>query len=1059
MRYLWKNLIAIAIIAPISFGAVYFGLPLLQQPEVSSEYQKTPTQKFITNLQNNFEIGEARVAITKYQETSVIDSYLDKAKIKFTTNDKLDLTFGGNVLLSGSVEGNLTANFNNNPLLDLAFTFTDNKAFLNFKEKYTENDVSKDYSKLLKINVNNILDIMNYIPVQMPSLGDSFDMSSLGSMITNIKDESEKYGNSQNPYAFTLPLNFDGLYDRSGNTISLIFFGDENFEPSAIRLTSNLALYGYEVSLEVDKMGIYNGEGISAPSNSNNYQSLDGVVDLAKLTPNLMEIFNKKKSNVDFDLSLSLPKGISTKLNGAISFDVNDNSYGINTTVIDGATNKSFGLKALFEGNTTYIDYASGALLGKIETSTAEEMFKKVNDLVEKYTKKNVITTITELIDDFKNSDKIDEVITHISSIDSIRKLDELIDIVTLPGVTTITFNSDIIGYEFGSIKLTVNTSSDNQVLESIELNGFEYGSYSLGLKLSLSDFTLPQIDKVNASSLAPISSLLDIIPELVDQKQYAIDANMNIEGAKNMTLNSKIQFDTTAQEYYGELIFDDSTFKHYLKFDGERDLSLEDSVCYAYYDNAERLTDDYSTSVKLKLGDIDDVFETIQTFRNNMYNQNNITSIGSYLTDILNNPAILQSVYAALFNISGNNLNITIDQLPEADVNGATKLINVNIDSSLLGLNEGKINLKIGFNDTKLLYLSVLGTDIPDLGKLDLLIKLVDYNEELAIKPGGENSSSTSLRLDKTKTYYNMGDIKLLVSLGCNTGLLKNTKYWVIDSSLKLKIVVYPITIPFQVYIKNNNGAVEILVNIPDLPITIVNQDTYTLDGNDYKPTSRAVQWYYKDGMAYINRVDQAKNNGWFNYEKIEYHLIRKFDIGKLLSRTTADDGLTPVSSNDNMIKLLSYVVEDTAGLGTVLGNSIPDLIYKSIRKSIENTAVMKYEQLLLDMQTGNNDNGDFISIRLNFSELAKNTDMTELKITIYYDAKSKLLKSAVVNMTATPAAGINIYIDFNMSLDLNADASNSETLFNNMYSFIETYKNYDPLADSPILIYKVVK
>ena len=50
----------------------------------------------------------------------------------------------------------------------------------------------------------------------------------------------------------------------------------------------------------------------------------------------------------------------------------------------------------------------------------------------------------------------------------------------------------------------------------------------------------------------------------------------MNIEGAKNMTLNSKIQFDTTAQEYYGELVFDDSTFKHYLKFDGERDLSLE---------------------------------------------------------------------------------------------------------------------------------------------------------------------------------------------------------------------------------------------------------------------------------------------------------------------------------------------------------------------------------------------------------------------------------------------------------------------------------------------------
>ena len=118
-----------------------------------------------------------------------------------------------------------------------------------------------------------------------------------------------------------------------------------------------------------------------------------------------------------------------------------------------------------------------------------------------------------------------------------------------------------------------------------------------------------------------------------------------------------------------------------------------------------------------------------------------------------------------------------------------------------------------------------------------------------------------------------------------------------------------------------------------------------------------------------------------------------------------------------------------------------------------------MKYEQLLLDMQTGNNDNGDFISIRLNFSELAKNTDMTELKITIYYDAESKLLKSAVVNMTATPAAGINIYIDFNMSLDLSADVSNSETLFNNMYSFIETYKNYDPLADSPILIYKVVK
>ncbi|MEG2792907.1 MAG: hypothetical protein RR909_03920 [Bacilli bacterium] len=1058
MRYLYKNIIIISIIAPISFGAAYFLVPLLAgKGPASSEQEKTSTQKFIGNLQNNFTIGDARIEVSKYEENAMVNEYLDKAKMSFTISDKLNLDFSGDVLLTGAIAGNLKAKFNTTSMLNMDLSFIESVAYLNFKEEHIDNNIPSSYSKKLKMSASNLMDVLSVLPISMPSLGEGLDMASLVGMISKLQDVSDKYKTDKYPYAFALPLDFDFIFDRYGSNIKLIFYGDENFEPTAIRLTSKVAVYGFEIGLEVDAMSIYKGEGIVAPLDDNTYQNMDGVVDVAKTIPNLMKIFDTKKTNINYEAALKVQSGKTLSIAGAFSLDDIAKNYGLSANVIDGETAKSFNIAGLYKDKTAYIDFADKALLGKMSNVTLKDMFDKINNLVKKYTKKDIMTTLNELIEDLNKSKEFDKLIANLRNLDSIRDLDSLIDIVTLPGSLSITLNSNVLGYEYGAIKLLINTSSSSTVLDSISLIGLKYGAYTLDFKLSISDFLLPSIEIANCEDFAPINSLLDIIPALAEQKQYAISGDVSILSSsskkapvkgEDITLSLAAQFDTTAQEYYGYAKLDDKTFNHYFRFDGERDPKLNDSLLYMLYDSSDRLSDDKDTKVKLKLGDIGDIFTTIQTFRNQIYKTDtNITDLGAYLSNLFSNPALTQAIYNAIFTCSGNTLGIHISSLPEIDKDGANKLLEIKMDSSIIGLASGTFDIKIGFNDTSLCYISLRGENVPSLGTIDGKLRLVTYDPHLESKPTPE--SPNEYRLDKSATYYNMSDIKLLISLGCNTGLLQNKKYWTINSTIKINLAgIYKLDVPFYVYIKNNNGAIELVLDIPSIPIMIANNGYVNVNGKDWTPTSRSVRWYYKDGLTYIDRTDKVKA-GAFGGTKGVYHLVRKFDIFKALNRTTKDDNITPTNSVDNTLNVLSYVVEDTAYLGKLFVD-IPTAIYGSVRKSLENTAVMKYEQLVKNIYHNTEQKHIFIS--LNFAELAKNTDMSKLDMYIFYD-ENMVLDKADIYMTAS--VGIDINIDIHMDLNLAAEENLSNELFSSMYNFVDTYKSFEPLIDSPIKEY----
>jgi hypothetical protein len=988
VRSFIKYTLVFGLITPIAFAATYFTYPVFHPAETKTKVV-LPITKFTENLTSSFDIKNARVTIQREPDKdSFIGDTLHQYKIPFTSDDTLEAYFSGSLgLKSLTFGGSIKADLNAKELLNANFTYDGEKI-------YAGVNVDGINPKLV-FTASSFLDVMNLIP--MDGMGDitaklglgNINISELSNILTGLTDVSETYkDHDEYNYHFDLPIPF--LKNVDGEVASIVFASNDKYEPKAIFAPKNIYLDGYSISLNVQELTKLD-EDFKVTMNQDEiggYKDADPLLNAAEnIIPNIMDLVNKKAFDASYEVSVNTTTSKEISATGSISVDANTNTYGFSANLKDevNPTYRGIDLNARYENKTTYINLNDGVLQGYLTEGGVNDIITRVEKILNKTLYNYAMDQMNKVLDD----PKVKEII---ANIDSLGKIADIFSINWNNDSVYVTVDTKALGFDVGLVTLTLNHSTKG--LEAITAKGLTYKDYSFDFTLNIKDYeALPALDLANYCSLDSLSSLATIVPELINQKQFAANLNFSLQQnkdsfdeTKDISIQATAQVDLNTKNYYGNInINETSKIKHYVKFNMENNNSL-----YLLYDNADRLNDEYSTKAKIELNSIDEMYQMLQDFINKISNKDNpkIESLTETMNSLLTNPAFIAQVRNVAFNLTNDKLKFTCESLSSPLADGTSKLFNISTNMSLFGLEDAPISISIGYSDTALTYVEVKDIYIKDVGYINGKISLIEYTSEML------NS-----KLSPEDKYYDLNDIKTLLYLGLNTGLLSTNNYWYVTGQFTLKILGIDIAVPYNIYIHNNNTKVEINM---DLTVSgAVMGLGLTLFDRAYASSPRYVDLFYVDGFIYINRTDRVL----------------------FASSTTSKYkmSLKDVLAYD---KPIHVVTKDIMTFSSSITSKIDDSIAKSEENGKNNPT--KYEQVLQDFT--HNSTTKTMFIKLNFAELAHNTDMTKLEITITYSGDNDdnyMLSKAHIVMVAS--VGIDINLDFTLELkDIYGDYSN---------------------------------
>ena len=992
MRSLTRNLLIGSLVLPLSFTAAYFSYPLIN-PAKTSTRVASPLTKFTENLTQSFEIKNANATINRQKGDSYIGDSLDSFYIPFASSDTLSATFSGSFgLQSMTFEGDLNVLMNNENLLSTNFIYDSEKIYLGLS--------ADGISSKISFTASSLFDLLKAIPTDgmddlSSKLGISFNISELSNILTGLSNISDEYiGNDSYPYHFELPIPF--LNNKNGDTASLIFGADSEYQPKNIVMTSPFLIDNFLIDLNVEELiGLGSTYNVESPSDDYSYENGDNIISALSVIPNLVNLIKTNEFSVNYKAQIYEDSIKQFAITGDFGINLNKNQYEINTAIEDVTKEKNnvINLNGSYLNEKTYINLNNGVLKGYISNSSIETII----DSIEDYLNEPLFDYVMDLINDASTNSKINEII---SNVNSISKIANIFSIRSDASNLFITIDTNNLGIGAGLITIAIN--HDSNKLNYIFIKGASYDKYSVDLTIGFNDLKeFKIIDENEYCSLDSLASFATILPELINKKQYALNAefalqksSLNYNQATDTKITVNAQADVTAENYYGTLNISEPKNNHYIQFNLENNNDL-----YVLYDSADRLDDGKDTKFKFDFVSIASTLEKLQTFINKQTGKDSsdFLDLGHSITDLLNNPELLQYLRNTAFNLTSENLTIKTEELPSPREDGTDKIINIQINGSLFGLGDNIFNIYVGYSSSSLNYIEIANLFISDIGYINGKLSLVEWS-----------SNMTNSKLSTALSYYDFNDVQFLLELGINTADLSLTNYWHLAGTFKLDIII-TITIEYDIYIKNNNSKIEVIMSMT-IPQSVMTAGTAALvlfDGA--YAGKREATIYYCDSYLYLFRKDYNFFNSNPSTTKYKVSL----------------DGLI------NYEYPIHFLTKNLLTFSSTVSNKIDDSIAKS--KENAKTNPTKYEQVLQNLS--HDKKTQQISISLNFAELTNNPDMTKLDIVIKYTNYNGIpvLDSAKINMTAS--VGIDINMEFNLSLE---DTENEELLFVAMYDYI---------------------
>jgi len=892
-----------------------------------------------------------------------LDYFIDAlTNIKVLEGDvNLSLSYNSyDINLDGYVYIELDLNDTKNIVVDGDFNISINDIDISLGASYINETIYLDlFSNHIKAKTASISEITNIIssfdiPLELPSELENIDLNDLLIRFSNM--EIEEFSDHLS-YSFNI---FD-------NQKPILFTSNLDYQLTSISILG-LTLGDISIKGDASTNVLNEKKDITNPDDIYNYVDMSNYFGIIN---QVVDIIDKKQIGFGFNINAKYNKNPNfLTFNGDINLDFNNFDLELDSSFTFNSYTSS--LFARYLKDTIYLNY---------------------NDVIKlSYSKKG----IGELIDIIKNNvnnevlealfDKLDNIEISIPLIDAIKNKDykALVSLIN-DGLIVLGDNSIKIniptGKEDDFIKVEINLSNsglNNLKVTNLNLLGFEFD-----ICVDVKSYSTPKdINEEEYDRIEPLNNVINNISNLINQKEFAFDISGTLKTKSlDLSFNGDTQFSLINDSGSGKLsILDQDSRYHNVAIDvydipsSTSDFDNESYMGKMYFSYNDCLKGSFSLNDMRSL--IDLVKRVIRS---------DSERINQYIRKFSEGP--LGSIINSVKNGEYEKLYIKglINELHIEDTN-----INVSIDLSKLGFDNGYINLTIYYED------------LANINGVDLAISLSDISLSLSL--GFKDYDTNYKKLDLNDTYIDFSDIKILADYFINTAKLD--LYHLkgnVDLSF-LNIVNKEANIDMYVGITKNDD----------------NSETCYVKGKLYNiPTMALVNW--KDGLATSNKALE------FYYDNLsnDVYLYASQKVNCVFW-TEYRNSYVKVDGDYFIQNILYYLC--SFGLG------LSDSIISAMTKNEERTEPIKVEKILKSFICHSDVPSWDISIDL--KELANNDSMRDLNATIY--GKDSYL-SRIVASTNIEASIISI----SLGLDASLTFVNETFPMDKFNSYVNAHKN----------------
>ena len=578
----------------------------------------------------------------------------------------------------------------------------------------------------------------------------------------------------------------------------------------------------------------------------------------------------------------------------------------------------------------------------------------------------DAITYLVNQITDEELSALLDKLAGAMNGVDPTPILENLMNLNKWIEGTTITDKGVDITFDLSTFdpslkKLTISLTKDQKTFTGIHLNDFKFQGMVANIDMEVAPYQMPTIEAASYVALDPAMTLVQTLHKMTKNTQFRFEMEGLVDdqtvGAKDITIGGGLQFDIKDKFGYGDITIKDATdYSHKIQADFRKD----QQILIAY--NNE-------TRAKMTANTIKDVTGFVSELVQKR--DDHFMELFGSIIEMIEKTPIYQAVtgdYGLLFATPGiSNIEVT------------DTLIKMNISGALLGMPDVNMLFQLRYDATH-----IYGIDISNITMgnqvISFTMNLTEFRPELDAQ-----------RLDPYLTYFNLTEIKTLLSLGYNTTVPNDFH---IRGTVKVSLIkIINVEIPVDIKVFNDKGNVSVAVNFEYIPtILLVNNNKEHISAKN-----RTAQFYYKDNMIYARRNDELSKGR-------NYTLTSRIGLTEFLETNT----------------IMDYLLDFTLGLWPTYVKQVKDAI-NAPKSPTTPGGQIKYESVLKDFAYNNYEN--YYHISLSMRELAQNAKMNNLNINIYADMAQNILNAIQVDWNVV--SGVNIkarldLLDFGQKVDL---------------------------------------
>lgn len=976
------------------------------------------TRKFDSTISASLEGG---------QLTNPIDASL-RLSGDFNRGDKPFLA-QAELLSTNALAGNGTA----------LVTYMDNKTYVSVNDKikgYIDNTTISGLLDVFKIETNT-----DQIVDSLEDMASKFlEGTDLWTLINGDYSLYDRFLNdfnvTDNGTTFNIVVNTKPLgltKDEQTFTLKLKTNSDKTLIESISICEFPFKDYKLNVSITLDST---TGENIKEFDTSS-YGSYNGILPIAE---RLMNIVGEKKATLAYDASIGSTSeaDYSLNFNGYISADLTqveltkegllDAPIALSaTTSIDNSTHF---IEARRFDNVSYVSF-DDVLRQKISDDSAVNIYKAVMDgLTDLESNENYTINLSEQMN--KVTESIEKMIEKVKSLDS----ETITDVFGIRNTSctdskmVFTFDSSALGYEFGTIVLTLDATND--YLE-IAMTGLVYGESTISLNVRTVDYLNPVSDvfvtgyEFDVDSFVEVTKFHNFITGTFDlvnspDRKYGVkidatladsDYTSHLQGVAYFDINNgsykgNIVYDMDKYSYdpYVEFAYNDSSITDESKKDmlfasyGHKLSSVDNNGNYVAQDDTTQTKKLYVSMHTNKLSELMEVVSGIQE-DNILYGY--YQKLTGALGDIPLMSIIKSKDYTQFLNDAVRNIQIADDSLT------------ISLNPYYLGMSEEKhpnesINAVIYYEDESITNVKIDGVQFS--GKtLDVSIDLVDYDENVA-------DSTIDFASISQSSYLDFDYLPLALQLGLNstTGAVDAdgniSKNYTLSGSLKVNAKVLGISLAtinvdvlasLHIVGKNDGDKLKVSAYIKVDPDYGSEYTEYYVRPEDedcfiVKHENGYAKMILVDSQEMLNHIIYYLLGMGINFEKQENGL------GATAYHTYLVEYL------ENLLSADSSSEEKTDGLmgsGIYIENLINSVRYSEIADSKSSSGDGTSQAKVYT-------NSGVFGINLDLSSLTDAVSLTNsLTINLYHGifdhtGLNELLKIEVPNVTILTAAGV---------------------------------------------------